>query len=108
MIKQYKHKVTGDIAELKNQAGYSLNKSTIGLIPIEYIENSSDWEKVKQEEYEIIAFSFRNEVIWEKEINGKFYPRNHNSFFSKFKGTSESWFLSFLDSSWQIYSVKRL
>lgn len=49
-MKQYKHKKTGDIAELVNTSGYKLNKSTIGLIPIEYIENSSDWEEIRVKE----------------------------------------------------------
>lgn len=52
---KYKHKTTGDIAELNNsKAGYKLNRNTIGLIPKEYIENSNDWEKVEELEYEII------------------------------------------------------
>lgn len=44
---RYKHKYSNDIAELVNSSGYKLNKSTIGLIPKEYIEKSNDWEKVE-------------------------------------------------------------
>ena len=49
MTKTYKHKHTGDIVELKSNVGYSLNKNTIGLIPIDYIEKSNDWELVVEE-----------------------------------------------------------
>ncbi len=47
-MKKFKHKKTGDIAELVSNSGYKLNQSTIGLIPQEYIENSSDWEEIKE------------------------------------------------------------
>ena len=46
-MKKFKHKHNGDIAELVNNVGYKLNKNTIGLIPIDYIENSNDWELVE-------------------------------------------------------------
>lgn len=55
MIKTYKHKQTGDVAELVNTSGYKLNKSTIGLIPVEYIENSNDWELIVENRNPLIS-----------------------------------------------------
>jgi hypothetical protein len=54
MPKKFKHKKTGDIVELISRAGYKLYKSTIGLIPAEYIENSSDWEEIVEREWKIL------------------------------------------------------
>jgi hypothetical protein len=47
-MRKFKHKKTGDIAELVSNSGYKLNQSTVGLIPQEYVENSSDWEEIKE------------------------------------------------------------
>lgn len=55
-MQKFKHKNTGDIAELVNDSGYKINKNTIGLVPKEYIQNSSDWEEIIEKEYEILSF----------------------------------------------------
>jgi hypothetical protein len=55
-MKTYKHKTTGDVAEQLKNGAYKLNKKTIGLVPAEYIENSSDWEEVvNKESYKVTS-----------------------------------------------------
>jgi len=56
-MKNYKHKKTGDVATLVSECGYKLNQSTIGLIPKEYIENSSDWIPIEEKTWQIVAIS---------------------------------------------------
>lgn len=58
-MKQFKNKFTGDVATLTNETGYKLNSEIVGLIPAQYIENSNDWEEVKQEvqeNYQVLSF----------------------------------------------------
>lgn len=43
-MKKYKHKQTGSIATLVGSSGYKLDRSSLGLIPKEYVENTNDWE----------------------------------------------------------------
>ena len=52
---QYKHKKTGKIAtlDLSNQSYYNCGTCSI---PYDIIENSCDWEEVKDKEYEILSF----------------------------------------------------
>lgn len=104
MTKTYKHKTTGDIAELKSNVGYSLNKNTIGLIPIDYIEKSNDWELVVEEkkEWEILSFI-------DKPNTGRIYRKyNSNLFYSN--DSAKLWYESEMlkDEDIKIHSIKRL
>ena len=46
-MKRYKHKTTGDIAELEFDIRYYLIKNEVH-IPSRLIENSNDWEEIKE------------------------------------------------------------
>jgi hypothetical protein len=100
--KKYKNKITGDIAELKSNVGYSLNRHTIGLIPIEYIENSNDWEEIveKPENYEILSFK--------KKSNGTITTKRSNGLFLNIKQQGNGEFPEKRDLDiWDIHSIKR-
>jgi len=90
-MKNYKHKKTGDVATLVSECGYKLNQSTIGLIPKEYIENSSDWIPIEEKPWQIVAIS-----------TGKFTgittsPIDINAFEEGYEA-----------NNWKIQSVKRV
>lgn len=109
----------GDLFIRNNKTYYpqkykSISQGGQSNLPKEIVET---WEPVYEKDYEIL--SFKNEsfgTIWIKAEDGKFYPEQGvNSYcnkyqieyHTKFKGTSESWFLSFPDK-WKIHSIKRL
>jgi len=82
-MKKFKHKKTGDIAELISNSGYKLAQSTVGLIPLEYIENSSDWEEIVEniKNYQILSFSYPK--AWDADLatlhDDGLYKRNKSS-----------------------------
>ncbi len=72
MKKQYKNKITGDIA-IENKTFpnyYFLNPDNIHK---RFIENSCDWEEIVEKDYEILSFkdTYFN-TYWKKGSNGKF------------------------------------
>lgn len=69
-MKTYKHKQTGDIVELVNDSGYRFNKSIIGLIPKEYIENSSDWEEIVEYPIGTRVFKLETGSVFERIEKG--------------------------------------
>jgi len=108
-MKKYKHKQTGDIAELVNTSGYKLNKSTIGLIPIQYIENSSDWEEIKEKQWEIMSFIVTENInLIPKGTIATRCLKDSNIFKNKkvFLVSEQSKYLE--HPYWKIHSVKRL
>lgn len=57
-MKKYKHKQTGANAELTPNSNYyiTLNNSSQGYLLREFVENTNDWEEIKEKEYEILAY----------------------------------------------------
>jgi len=96
MIK-FKHKETGKIAERVTQPlGYCLKSESL-FFPCWLIENSNDWEEVKENGYEILEFSC--------DIVSVDLKRNENSGFGQYQ-VDENTLLN--SSLHKIYSVKRL
>lgn len=79
-MKQYKHKITGNIAtETSSGKNYKVSNPQNFTIPRWIVEDSNDWEKIKEKEYEILEFKQINcNNIYFKLIPGttnyKSYP----------------------------------
>lgn len=110
-MRKFKHKKTGDIAELVSNSGYKLAQSTVGLIPQKYIENSSDWEEIVEntKDYQILSFSYPN--AWDSDL-----ATLHDNGSYKLKKNLLGWSLNSLlnegtsvkSGDIKIHSVKRL
>jgi len=63
-MKKYKHKKTGIIA-VKDGASYKLEAGN--MIPSFIFEDTNDWEKVIEKDYEILSFKQNSEIedLWE-------------------------------------------
>lgn len=95
---KYKHKTTGEEAVLQNDNYYVCSETA--CIPKRFIEDSCDWEKVEELDYEILSFysgleESPFEYIFTKQPNGLYS-----------KGTGDCTLKHGL-TYWKIYSVKR-
>lgn len=101
MNRKFKHKQTGAIAV--QEEGYY----TIGIcsrIPRNLIENTSDWEEIKEKEWEILAFRSKITSNLFKLDNNGFYVRQGNWEI----GDCLKLTANLRDVQKEIYSVKRL
>ena len=97
-MKRFKNKITGDIAELEFDTRYYLVKNE-SHIPSRLIENSNDWEEVKEQEFEILEFTAQ--VTGLKHVlreDGKYNPN----------GLSKETLLEHSVLPLQITKIKRL
>jgi hypothetical protein len=110
-MRKFKHKKTGDIAELVSNSGYKLAQSTVGLIPQEYIENSSDWEEIVEntKDYQILSFSYPK--AWDADLatlcDDGLYKRNESSWRWDLNSLLNAG-VSVKSGDIKIHSVKRL
>ena len=75
IMKKYKHKKTGFIAELAshgNDYNVVLDGEIQGTFPKWAVENSNDWEEVKSEYPKILEFSDGFNKYYKKSDDGKF------------------------------------
>jgi expansin (peptidoglycan-binding protein) len=82
-MKQYKHKITGDLVYFKkDNNSYYFAKTIDGYtynLPKNIVENSYDWIEVIQKDYEILSFTGRydkNDIckLWPNGLYGINYP----------------------------------
>lgn len=103
-MKRFKHKQTGHIAtETHSEKNYKVSYPQNYTIPKWIVENSNDWEEVKEENYEILSFRSTTKdplIVNKNEIGsfGRCVPLNRLLF----------GICSVEDGTWEIYSVKRL
>jgi len=97
-MKKYKHKKTGIIVEIgvSNKNSYYAYKECEAIAKW-VIEDSLDWEEVKEPNYLITAFK-RENSFFKLNKDGRYYPTD---------GIPVSWNLkTFIDEKFEIYSVK--
>lgn len=105
-MKKFKNKNTGEEVKVYNE-NYYIAPDT-ACIPKRFIENSCDWEEVKEKSFEIISFSY--EQFWGK---GNYAILNNEGNYAILKG--KSWSLKDLlkdrvcveSGQVKIHSVKR-
>ena len=105
---KYKNKTTGEVAELITEHSGFYNVSG-EVIPKRFIENSCEWEKIIEKDYEILSlFSPTDKMVVSYVNGGGCYPTG--IFIDIYKNESH-WLDCFLvknSSIWKIHSIKRL
>ena len=104
-MKKYKHKKTGIIA-VKDGASYKLEAGN--MIPSFIFEDTNDWEKVIEKDYEILSFKQNSEIedLWEVvDTLCEKFARKSGQMFCTTPYTLEEILNNPLYS---IYSIKRL
>lgn len=106
-MKKYKHKITGNIAtETKSESNYKVSEPRNFTVPKWIIENSNDWEEVKNKEWEILSFKYGNgcPYFYNLLLNGKY----SSSGIKQDQYTLVKMLEDVKDCSCVIHSVKRL
>jgi hypothetical protein len=101
-MKKYKHKQTGKIAERVEDVTifYKVQFPDNNCFPIWVVENSCDWEEIKEKIYEILAYKHKiNGIIYTKGTGECFYTKG-----STIPYSAKGYYTELYD----IYSVKRL
>lgn len=96
---KYKHKITGEEATLLED----YYQVTGDVVPKRFIEDSCDWEKVIEKDYEIVSYTFED-ILCTKRSNGKYLRVDCTDK----GGVTLKEVLSFWRDGYAIHSVKRL
>lgn len=100
---KYKHKIIGEEATLLEGHLDFYEVSNGECVPKRFIENSCDWKKVAEKDYELLSYTFDG-TLCTKRDNGKYLRVDSTS---KGGATLEE-VLSFWREGHAIHSVKRL
>lgn len=70
-MKKYKHKITGNIAiETSSEKNYKVSEPRNFTVPKWIVENSCDWEEVKEKEYEILGVrTYKGDIYTWEEVS---------------------------------------
>lgn len=110
-MKKYKHIKTGETVELFVISDKYLDKDG-AMIPKRFIEGNSDWEELKEKEYEILSFRLdSNGSILDKHENGKYgLGGGYYTAEDILSGDPKrvDWCIAEKEYGYSIYSIKRL